>query len=138
MDFEEALRTLVDGGVRFVIVGGAAATAHGSTQLTQDLDIVYDRAPENVDRLVGALAPLHPYLKGAPPGLPFGFDRDTVLAGLNFTLTTDLGDLDVLGETESGVDSPADGRPEGVGDRRGGDGPERLVETTHQLEACLP
>jgi hypothetical protein len=45
---------------------------------------------------------LHPYLRGAPPGLPFRLDVPTLQAGLNFTLSTDLGDLDLLGEV-SGV-----------------------------------
>ncbi len=107
IDFAAALRVLTEADVQFVIVGGAAATAHGSTQLTQDLDVVYARAAENVARLVGALSPYHPYLRGAPPGLPFRFDEATVFAGLNFTLTTDLGDIDVLGEI-AGVGTFAD------------------------------
>jgi hypothetical protein len=37
-------------------------------------------------------------LRGAPEGLPFLFDVETIRRGMNFTLTTDLGDLDVLGE----------------------------------------
>jgi hypothetical protein len=37
-------------------------------------------------------------LRGAPKNLPFRFDAKTVSAGLNFTLATDLGDFDVLGE----------------------------------------
>jgi hypothetical protein len=69
-DSAALLRTLVEAGVEFIIVGGAAATAHGSARLTLDLDIVYRRAPENIDRLTAALAPHRPYLRGAPPGLP--------------------------------------------------------------------
>jgi hypothetical protein len=45
---------------------------------------------------------LHPSLRGAPPGLPFRWDAPTVRSGLNFTLTTDLGDLDLLGEIVGG------------------------------------
>jgi len=41
-------------------------------------------------------------LRGAPPDLPFDFDEATVIRGLNFTLTTDLGDLDLLGEVAGG------------------------------------
>jgi len=37
-------------------------------------------------------------LRGAPPGLRFRWDEATVRAGLNFTLTTTLGNLDLLGE----------------------------------------
>jgi hypothetical protein len=47
---------------------------------------------------VRALAPLNPYLRGAPIGLPFRFDVETVRRGLNFTLTTEAGPMDVLGE----------------------------------------
>jgi len=42
--------------------------------------------------------PIHPTLRGAPSGLPFRLDPPTVVAGLNFTLATDLGALDLLGE----------------------------------------
>jgi hypothetical protein len=41
-------------------------------------------------------------LRGAPPGLPFRFDRETVRQGLNFKLTTRAGDLDLLGEAAGG------------------------------------
>ena len=39
---------------------------------------------------------------GAPPGLPFKFDDKTIANGLNFTLTTDFGSLDLLGEIACG------------------------------------
>jgi hypothetical protein len=66
IDFRGLLRALAEAQVRFIIVGGAAATAHGSARLTQDLDLVYDRAPDNLRRLVAALGPHEPYLRGAP------------------------------------------------------------------------
>jgi predicted nucleotidyltransferase len=47
-DFPALLKVLTQAGVDFVIVGGAAATVHGSARLTQDLDIVYDRNRENL------------------------------------------------------------------------------------------
>jgi hypothetical protein len=83
-------------------VGGAAAIALGSARYTQDLDIVYRRSPENLDRLVLALRDLKPYLRGAPPGLPFVWDRTTLSHGLNFTLETSLGWIDLLGEIPGG------------------------------------
>ena len=96
--YRELLRTLVDGGVEFVVVGGVAATVHGSARFTADVDVVYRRTPRNIRALASALAPLSPYLRGAPPGLPFVFDEGTIERGLNFTLTTSLGAIDVLGE----------------------------------------
>ncbi len=101
-DFSALIPSLVNESVEFIIVGGAAATAHGSARLTEDLDIVYRRTKKNIARLVQTLAPHHPYLRGAPPGLPFAWDESTVLRGLNFTLTTSLGAIDLLGEIAGG------------------------------------
>ena len=84
------------------VIGGFAATAHGSAHVTVDLDVVYRRIAENISRLVAALEPLRPYLRGAPPGLPFKLDLETIRRGLNFTLTTSAGDLDLLGEATGG------------------------------------
>ena len=64
-DFESLLRLLALAQIEFIIVGGAAATVHGSSKLTQDLDIVFRRSSENLRRLAEALAPRHPYLRGA-------------------------------------------------------------------------
>lgn len=96
--FKLLLQTLVDGEVEFIVVGGVAATLYGSQRLTTDVDVVYRRTPQNIDRLAAALAPLQPYLRGAPPNLPFRFDPPTIRAGLNFTLTTTAGPIDFLGE----------------------------------------
>jgi len=50
-DFDALLTTLALHHVKFIVVGGAAAIAHGSARLTQDLDIVYERSPENLNGL---------------------------------------------------------------------------------------
>ncbi len=70
----------------------------GSAHLTKDIDFCYARTAKNMERLAKALEPFHPVLRGAPPGLLFRFDAKTIANGLNFTLSTDLGDLDFLGE----------------------------------------
>ena len=100
--FAALLRTLSEAGVEYVVIGGVAASIHGSARATVDVDVVYRRTPENIGRLVRALSPHRPYLRGAPPGLPFRWDEATIQRGLNFTLTTDLGDLDTLGEIVGG------------------------------------
>jgi hypothetical protein len=102
IDIEAAFRALSVAGVEYIVVGGVAARAHGATRLTNDLDLVYRRTPENIGRMVAALAPQDPYLRGAPRGLPFRWTADTIQRGLNFTLTTALGDLDLLGEITGG------------------------------------
>jgi hypothetical protein len=96
-DFEALIRLLAGSGVEFIMVGGAA-TAHGSARLTQDLDIVYRRSTENIARLADCLASHRPYLRDAPSGLPFRLDAETIQRGLNFSLMTDLGALDLFGE----------------------------------------
>lgn len=101
-DFRGLLEALCRAEVRFVIVGGVAATLHGSTRLTQDVDIVYSRDRDNLGRIAQALAPLNPYLRGAPAGLPFCLSEETLAAGLNFTLMTTAGDIDLLGEIAGG------------------------------------
>ena len=75
-----------------------AAVAQGSRYLTADLDLCYARDRENYQRLAEALAPLHPQLRGAPPDLPLAWDERTVRGGLDFTVTTDAGPIDLLGE----------------------------------------
>jgi predicted nucleotidyltransferase len=97
-DFEKFLTILNQEEVEFVIIGGVAMVAHGSARATFDLDVCYKRSRENIARLCKALDPLHPRLRGAPKDLPFKFDVKTLGAGLNFTLATDLGDFDILGE----------------------------------------
>lgn len=101
-DFRALISLLARARIEFIIVGGAAAIAHGSARLTQDLDVVYRRTKENISRLVQALAPYKPYLRGAPLGLPFNWDERTISNGLNFTLITSLGALDLLGEIAGG------------------------------------
>jgi hypothetical protein len=96
------LKLLTDGQVEFVIIGGLALRTHGSAHVTEDLDVCYRRSPENCARIASAMAAIHPYLRGAPLGLPFRFDAATIQAGSNFTLTTDWGPVDFLGEV-SGV-----------------------------------
>ena len=100
--YQKLIPTLVKGKVKFIIIGGVAAVVHGSARATFDLDVVYSRNSDNITHLVQTLKPYSPYLRDAPGGLPFLFDRETVKKGLNFTLTTQLGNLDLLGEVVGG------------------------------------
>lgn len=97
-DEPQLLEGLAAGRVDFVIVGDLAAISHGAEQATCVVDICYSRAPENLERLVRTVADWHPKLRGAPEGLPFLWNAETLRRGLNFTLTTDLGAFDLLGE----------------------------------------
>lgn len=96
MRLTEILRGLHDANVECVVVGGLAANLHGSPRITADLDICYNPAPENRDRLARLLEGWHAYLRGLEPGLPFVMDARTMANAPVLTLTTDLGDVDVM------------------------------------------
>ncbi|WP_441290990.1 hypothetical protein ACSRUE_11160 [Sorangium sp. KYC3313] len=81
-----------------MIIGGLPLVIQGSSRTTNDIAMCYSRDRENLRRLARALAPFHPTLRGFPPELPFFWDDQTLWSGLNFTLSTDIGAIDLLGE----------------------------------------
>ena len=101
-NLEKLLPTLVGAGVEFIIIGGVAGILHGSARATYDVDLVYSRNEENIQRLATVLASYNPYLRNVPVGLPFVWDTKAIRHGLNFTLTTTVGDIDLLGEVAGG------------------------------------
>ena len=101
------LRTLVEYGVRFVLIGGYAGALRGSPMLTGDVDICPARDRENLDRLAESLRGLHARLRGAPADVAFRLDGGTLAAGDHFTFMTDAGAIDCLG-TPAGTDGFSD------------------------------
>jgi len=106
-DIEKHLLVLAQYDVDFVVIGGVAATLHGSSHITQDLDVCYSREKANLERLANALNSVNARLRGVPDDVPFLLDAETLKRGLNFTFVTILGDLDLPGEV-SGVGFYAD------------------------------
>ncbi len=100
-DLQSLIDALLDAGVEFIVVGGAAAVLHGALTMTQDLDIVHRRTAENVDRLKAVLDGLDAYAR--EPGTrrlrPSAAD---LIAGGQLNLTTSLGPLDPLGQLHDG------------------------------------
>jgi predicted nucleotidyltransferase len=96
-EFCRIVEALTDAGVEFIVIGGQAETLFGSPRVTLDTDLAYRRTPENLERLARVLLALHPTLRDAPTNLPFIVDARTLKMGMNFTLDTDLGKLDLLG-----------------------------------------
>lgn len=96
--FGQFLALLSRSKVEFIVIGGVAMVAHGAATATFDLDICYRRTPENMQRLCSMMEPLHAKLRGVAAHLPFHFDAKTLQHGLNFTLATDAGEIDLLGE----------------------------------------
>lgn len=95
---QQTIQLLARSGVEFVIVGGVAVSLHGSSYVTFDLDLCYARTRLNLHHIIATLAPYQPRLRDLPEGLPFVWDEQTLQHGTNFTLATDLGDIDLLGE----------------------------------------
>jgi hypothetical protein len=97
VSFASMLTGLTRRKVRFVVVGGVAAAAHGSSRVTNDLDICYDAADRaNLVSLASVLAAWEAYPRGIEPGLPFIMDDRTLFGAPILTLTTTEGDIDVL------------------------------------------
>lgn len=98
VEFEPALKALTNEKVDFVIVGDTAVFFYSSNYPIGKLDFCYLRTNENLKRIVSAFAPFSPRLRGFPENLPFVWDERTLQSGTNFTLTTGIGDIDLLGE----------------------------------------
>lgn len=93
------LETLLLHKIDFVLVGGFAGVVHGSTMVTQDLDICAAITEESVAQLRSSLRDLHPRHRMNPTFKPSFIDYPEDLTGLkNIYLETDLGILDIMSE----------------------------------------
>lgn len=100
---DRLLTVLVDGGVRFILVGGFAVGVHGAVRATRDIDVVPDPEPGNLARLAETLRQINAQQIGVDtehlPYLPT--DPDGLGAGGSFQLATDHGQLDLLQASDS-------------------------------------
>ena len=99
-DLTSILDILLAEQVSFVLVGALAAVAQGAPLMTQDVDIVHARTPENLDRLMTALGKLNARYRGRPADNPLPPDRRALATTGHSSLMTDLGPLDCLGAIE--------------------------------------
>lgn len=94
----EILAALERHGVRYIIIGGLAATLHGSPVMTTDADICPARDGDNLERLARALIELRARIRtpDEPEGLVFACDA-ALLSRIEvvLNLTTKFGDLDL-------------------------------------------
>ena len=93
---ESLLQRLLDHEVRFVIVGGYAAVAHGASLVTQDLDICCPFTAGNLLRLQAAVSDLRPAHRMTPQRIPLKLTAASCRGLKNLYLATDLGPLDCL------------------------------------------
>lgn len=85
-------------GVDYVVVGGVAAQAHGSSQFTGDLDICYSADADNLERLGKTLVELGARLRGVAADVPFVPDAPTLSRTQILTLDTPHGPVDLVVE----------------------------------------
>jgi hypothetical protein len=95
-ELNRLLQRLCDADIDFVIVGGFAATLHGSSLVTRDLDVCAILSNENVEKLREALRDLQPTHRMTPQKLSFLDNPDPGVEVRNLYLRTDLGPVDVL------------------------------------------
>jgi len=94
LDPERLLRSLVDHGVEFCVIGAVAAWLQGNPTVTLDLDVMPRRELDNAERLAAAL--------NALGGRPYGDNAGTHLEGADFLgwksqrFDTEAGPLDVV------------------------------------------
>jgi hypothetical protein len=91
----ELLHELTAGGVRFVVVGGAAVELHGYRRGRNDLDLLIEQTPENMQRLIDSMPARHKATwtvhRLMQPGVrvefdpAYGFDLLTVIKGVDTT-----------------------------------------------------
>jgi hypothetical protein len=69
--------------VRYVLIGGFAATIHGSPYVTTDVDITPATGPENLAQLPAALNELEARIRvtGEPEGFDFTHDAESLAKG---------------------------------------------------------
>ena len=103
-DFPGILGLLVEHNVKFVVIGGLAMIAQGASNITLDTDISCDRDPKNLSALAKVLRGCQARMRDVPPDLPVLLDEKSLRNMTNLTLSTSLGNLDILAEPE-GVDS---------------------------------
>src|SRR5689334_4567934 len=99
-DNPELVRRLVSARFDFVLIGGVAATLHGSALFTKDLDVAAPFTEENLARLLKALTGANPFFALAANKRDVTEDAQALTAYKNLYLGTDFGRLDVLGSVE--------------------------------------
>jgi hypothetical protein len=102
-DLSAILEGLLEAGVDFILVGGLAAVVQGAPVTTMDVDIVHNRSPENISRLLAFLKSVDAFHR-RPDDKIIEPKKDDISGKGHALFTTRLGPLDVLAVIEEGRD----------------------------------
>jgi predicted nucleotidyltransferase len=94
LDYHTLLRSLSQHEVEFIVVGGISAVLQGVPTITRDLDVVYRLDAANIQRILTVLKNLDARFRMRPELSP---NISHLESKGHKLLTTNLGDLDVLG-----------------------------------------
>jgi predicted nucleotidyltransferase len=97
-NLSQLIQRLADAGLEFVIVGGYAATTHGSSYVTRDVDICAVLSESNIAKLRAALAEWNPRHRMTPQRVSFMTHPSPGVPVRNLYLQTDVGVVDILTE----------------------------------------
>lgn len=95
VDLSQLLEKLCASGVEFILVGGLAAVIQGSPITTMDVDIVHNRTPDNIKRLVSFLENAEAMYRRPDDKIIKPVAADFSGMG-HILLTTRMGPLDIL------------------------------------------
>jgi hypothetical protein len=101
IDFAGMLRVLAECHVKYVVVGGVAASLQAASLITFDLDIVHERSEENIASLLTALDRLEAHYRTRPE-LHMKPTESHLRSDGHQLLLTKSGALDVLGSIGNG------------------------------------
>ena len=92
----QLLARLIKAEVEFVLVGGLAASIHGSSLTTRDVDVCCSFTASNLLRIQHAFDDQHPVHR-MRPDLPIALTPEQCVHLKNLYIKTDLGVIDCLG-----------------------------------------
>ncbi len=102
LDLEKLIENLNKSNIKYILIGGMAAIAHGAPVFTFDLDIVHERSDDNLEKIKALLISLDARQR-RPDDLKLKPDFDALKGSGHMLLSTQFGPMDILGAIEKGL-----------------------------------
>lgn len=102
LNLEKLIENLENAGIKYILIGGMAAIAHGAPLFSFDLDIIHEKSPENIQKIKDLLISLDA-LQRRPNDQRLKPDFDVLKGSGHMLLSTRFGPMDILGAVEKGL-----------------------------------